>query len=161
MPSFRSGYILFVTPPPPPPSSISYNPAKSLAQPNPNKALASVKQGALHKRWCQLATQTDGTLYSEHLSACVGAHMPACVNVVYVCHSDPVSINRQFLVGFDEGFEVISWEPLTKATALPREEWHHGIEREVTAFSKRFWMIETVNDCLQVVWSHNSPFYST
>lgn len=92
---------------------------------------------------------------------CVGAHMPACVNVVYVCHSDPVSINRQFSVGFDEGFEVISWEPLTKATALLREEWHHGIEREVTAFSKPFWMTETVNDCLQVVWSHNSPFYST
>lgn len=54
-PSLRSGYILLVTPPgflpPDPPfSSISFSPAQFIARPNPNKALASVKQGALHKK---------------------------------------------------------------------------------------------------------------
>lgn len=92
---------------------------------------------------------------------CVGAHMPACVNVVYVCHCDPVSINRQFSVGFEGGFEVISWEPLAKATALLEEEWQHGIERGDSIQQARFWMTETINDCLQAAWSHNSPFYYT
>lgn len=92
---------------------------------------------------------------------CVGARMPACVKVVYVCHSDPVSINRQLLVGFERGFEVTSWEPLARETALLEEEWHHGIERGDSIQQARFWMTETVNDCLQAVWSHNSPFYHT
>lgn len=90
---------------------------------------------------------------------CVGARMPGCVNVVYVCHSDPDSINRQFSVGFEAAFEVISWEPSAKATALVEEEWHHRAERGDSIQRARFWMTETVNDCLQAVWSQDSAFY--
>ena len=87
--------------------------------------------------------------------------MPGCVNVVYVCHSDPVSINRQFSVGYETGFEVISWEPLAKATAVLEEEWHHGIGGGDSIYQARFWMTETVNECLQTVWSQGSAFYYT
>lgn len=163
-PSLRSGYIHSVTAPGflprvPPFSSINFSLAPSAAQPNLNKALASVKQGALHKRWCQLAAWTDGTLCSEHVTVCVGACMPGCVNVVYMCHFDPGSINRQFSVGFEADFEVISWELLAKATALLEEEWHHGIERGDSIQQARFWMTETVNDCSQTVWSLCCAFY--
>lgn len=78
-----------------------------------------------------------------------------------LCMCDPVSINRQFSVGFEAGFEVISWEPLARATALREEEWHHGIERGDSIQQARFWMTETVNDCLQAVWSQDSAFYYT
>lgn len=74
--------------------------------------------------------------------------MPGCVNVVYVCHSGPVSINRQFSVSYEAGFDVISWEPLAKATAVLEEEWHHGIERGDSIQQARFRMTETVNKCL-------------
>ncbi len=76
-----------------------------------------------------------------------------------LCMCDPVSINRQFSVGFEAGFEVISWEPLAKATALLEEEWHHGIERGDSIQQACFWMTETVNDCLKAVWSQDNAFY--
>lgn len=81
------------------------------AQPNPNKAPASVKQGALHKK---VMSAGGG---DRRRSVRVAAHMPGCVDVVYVCHSGSVSINTQVSVGF----EVISWEPLDSAGARPEE----------------------------------------
>lgn len=145
--------------PDPPFSSISFSLAQFIAQPNPNKALASVKQGALHKKVMSAGSADRRTLYSEHVTMCVGPRMPGCVNVVYMCHSDPGSIKRQFSTGFETGFEVISWEPLAKATALLEEEWHHGIEWGDSIQQARFWMTETVNDCLQTIWHQYSALY--
>lgn len=67
-------------------------------------------------------------------------------SVVRKCDSDPVSINRQFSVSFEAGFEVISREPLAKARTLLEKEWHHRTERGDTIEQVCFWMTETVND---------------
>lgn len=75
----------------------------TVARPNLNKARASVKQGALHKKgdvsWQRGQT---GLCAPERLTACVGARRPGCVNVVCMCQSDPVSINRQVFSGLSE-----------------------------------------------------------
>ena len=41
-------------------------------------------------------------------------------------------------------FEVISWEPLAKATGLLGEEWHHGTHRGDSIQQALFWMTETL-----------------
>lgn len=115
-------------------STLCFSPAKVGAKPNPNKALA---QNRVHfsKRWCQLATQTDETLYSENLSVRVGAHSSRMCECC-ICVSLWPSLHQQTVFGgLRRGFEVISWEPLAEANALPGEEWHHGIKRG-DSFSK-------------------------
>lgn len=78
-----------------------------------------------------------------------------------MCHLGSVSIIRQFSVGYEPLFEVISWEPLAKATAVLQEEWHHGTERGDSIQQARFWVTETVNECLQTVWKLHSAFFYT
>lgn len=112
------------------------------------------------KRSCQLASQTDGTLYFEHLSACRCMH--ACMCECCICVSLWPSLHQQTFIG---ALRNRLWSDLKGAisqsnTALPEEEWDHGIERGDSIQQARFWMTETANDCLLAVWTHNSPFLS-
>ena len=139
--------------PDPPSSSISFSLAKFIAQPNPNKVLASVKQGALHKK---VMSASNADRRDSVLWAFERVLVRACLDVwmLYMCVTLTQSPSTDsFQWASKAGFEVISWEPLAKATAPLEEEWHHGIQKGDSIQQARFWMTETVNDCLQAVWS--------
>lgn len=139
--------------PVPPFSSISFSPAQFIAQPSPNKALASVKQGALHKKVMSAGSgdRRDSVLCaSDRVRLCTHARMCECC----VC----VSLHQHTV------FTGL-WCDLTRAirqsNSLPGDEWHHGISRGDSSRQARFWMAETANDCLQTAWGQDSVFYHT
>lgn len=133
------------------------SPAKVIAQPNPNKAAASAKQGALHKKKVMSAGDADRrhSVFGEFECACRVHTPPACVNVAFVCHSGPGGHRQTVYGGLRKLFEVISRESLAKGAALPGGEWHHGIKRSASVQPARFWMTGDLNTYVQAVWGPN------
>lgn len=140
-------------------STFATSPSKVVAQPNSNKAPASAKQAALHKKKVMSAGDADrrDSVFREFECPCWVHTPPACVNVVFVCHSGPVN-HRQTVFG---GFRTGSfWSDLTGAVRRS----HSPAKRGMASWNKEKWQrststfLETLMPPCKAIWGLRSSW---
>lgn len=121
--------------PSPPFSSISFSPAQFIAQPNPNKALASVKQGALHKKVMSAsnADRRDSVLRAfDRVCWCMQAWMCECC----VCVSLWPSLHQQTVFS---GLRRCLWSDLMGAIS----QSNSPARRRMASWNREGWQRST------------------